>query len=124
GKVTGLRRLTTLLLPTSGSATVAGRDVVADPNGVRAAIGYVGQGNGAGGDQRVRDELVNQGRFCGLTKAEARTRAGELLEMLELDATADRQADRLSGGQRRRLDIAMGLIRSEERRVGKEGRCR
>lgn len=110
GKSTSLRMLTTLLLPTSGSATVAGRDVVADPNGVRAAIGYVGQGNGAGGDQRVRDELVNQGRFCGLTKAEARTRAGELLEMLELDATADRQADRLSGGQRRRLDIAMGLI--------------
>ncbi|GAA3756458.1 ABC-2 type transport system ATP-binding protein [Spinactinospora alkalitolerans] len=110
GKSTALRMLTTLLAPTSGTATVAGRDVRADPVGVRRRIGYVGQGHGAGTDQRVRDELRTQGRCQGLGRAQARTRADELIESLELAAVADRVTERLSGGQRRRLDVAMGLI--------------
>ncbi|CAM3743277.1 ATP-binding cassette domain-containing protein [Nocardiopsis rhodophaea] len=110
GKSTSLRMLTTLLLPTSGSATVAGCDIVSDPRGVRRRIGYVGQGRSAGVGQRVRDELVTQGRCYGMSHAEARTRADELLEVLELDGTADREVEKLSGGQQRRLDIAMGLI--------------
>ncbi|MFC3995690.1 ATP-binding cassette domain-containing protein [Nocardiopsis sediminis] len=114
GKSTSLRMLTTLLLPTSGSATVAGCDIVADPAGVRRRIGFVGQGNGAGFDQRVRDELVGQGRCYGLTRAEARSRADELIEILELGGAADRETRRLSGGQKRRLDIAMGLIHRPE----------
>ncbi|MFI6507679.1 ATP-binding cassette domain-containing protein [Streptosporangium sp. NPDC050855] len=110
GKSTSLRMLTSLLPPTSGTATVAGCDVVADPAGVRARIGYVGQKNGAGENFRVRDELVTQGRCYGLTRREAGRRADEVLDRLELRPLADRKPGTLSGGQRRRLDIALGLV--------------
>lgn len=110
GKSTSLRMLTTLLPPTTGTATVAGHDVVGDPKGVRDHIGYIGQGNGAGHGHRVRDELVSQGRCYGLSRAESRSRADELLESLDLAALAKRTTMTLSGGQRRRLDIALGLV--------------
>jgi len=110
GKSTSLRMLTTLLAPTSGSATVAGCDIATDPAGVRRRIGYVGQGNGAGHTQRVADELVSQGRAYGLRRREARDRAAELMSALELDALAGRKVQTLSGGQRRRLDVALGLV--------------
>ncbi|MEV4802794.1 ATP-binding cassette domain-containing protein [Nonomuraea sp. NPDC049421] len=110
GKSTTLRMLTTLLPPTSGTATVAGHDVAADPRAVRSRIGYVGQRNGAGEDQLVRDELVSQGRCYGLRPKEAGARADELLDLLELTPLAKRAPGTLSGGQRRRLDIALGLI--------------
>ncbi len=110
GKTTTLRMLTTLLSPTAGEATVAGHDLLADPAGVRRRIGYVGQSGGAGPDCRVRDELVLQGRFHGLTAADAARRADELLDQLDLGGTAGRVVATLSGGQRRRLDIAMGLV--------------
>jgi ABC-2 type transport system ATP-binding protein len=110
GKSTTLRMLTTLVPPTSGTATVAGRDVVADAAGVRARIGYVGQKSSAGPNFRVRDELVTQGRCYGLTRAEAGRRADEVLDLLDLAPLAARKPVTLSGGQRRRLDIAMGLV--------------
>ncbi|MCY9786057.1 ATP-binding cassette domain-containing protein [Nocardiopsis sp. EMB25] len=110
GKSTTLRMLTTLLEPTSGTASVAGHDVRAEPTEVRRRIGFVGQGHGAGDDQRVRDELHTQGLLYGLDRRTARSRTGELLDLLELDEAADRVVTALSGGQRRRLDIAMGLI--------------
>ena len=110
GKSTSLRMLTTLLAPTSGRATVAGCDIATDPAGVRRRIGYVGQGNGAGHTQRVADELVSQGRAYGLRRREARDRAAELMSALELDALAGRKVQTLSGGQRRRLDVALGLV--------------
>ena len=110
GKSTSLRMLTTLLAPTSGSAIVAGCDVRTDPAGVRRRIGYVGQGNGAGHAFRVRDELVDQGRSYGMPKAQARARTDELLDALELTDLADRRVQTLSGGQRRRLDVALGLV--------------
>ena len=110
GKSTTLRMLTTLIAPTSGSAKVAGHDVVTAQRDVRRAIGYVGQGNGAGHRQLGRDELVSQGRAHGLSRADARRRAGELIDDLGLGAVADRKVSSLSGGQRRRLDIAMGLV--------------
>ena len=110
GKTTSLRLLTTLLAPTSGTATVAGCDVRTDPGGVRRRIGYVGQGNGAGHVQQVRDELVDQGRAYGMRSARALARADELLGALELEALADRKVQTLSGGQRRRLDVALGLV--------------
>jgi ABC-2 type transport system ATP-binding protein len=110
GKSTTLRMLTTLIPPTSGSASVAGHDVVTGQRDVRRAIGFVGQGNGAGHRQLGRDELVSQGRAHGLSRAEAHRRAAELVEDLGLEAVADRKVSSLSGGQRRRLDIAMGLV--------------
>ena len=110
GKATTLRMLATLLRPTSGRATVAGVDVVADPAGVRRRIGYIGQGNGAGHHFRVRDELVTQGRCYGLSSARPRARADVLLAALELEGLAGRVVGTLSGGQRRRLDLAIGLM--------------
>src|SRR6478609_10853853 len=110
GKTTTIRMLTTLLEPTSGTATVAGHDVVAASATVRSLIGYVGQGNGAGHMQRAADELFSQGLIYGLDRRAARRRAGELLEALDLVALADRKVSSLSGGQRRRLDVAMGLV--------------
>ena len=110
GKSTTLRMLTTLIPPTSGSAQVAGHDVVTGQRDVRRAIGFVGQGNGAGQRQLGRDELVSQGRAHGLSRADAHRRAEELVADLDLAAVADRKVSSLSGGQRRRLDIAMGLV--------------
>lgn len=110
GKTTTMRMLTTLLEPTAGTAVVAGHDVVTDSATVRSLIGYVGQGNGAGHMQRAVDELFSQGLIYGLDRRAARRRAGELLEALDLTALADRKVSSLSGGQRRRLDVAMGLV--------------
>ncbi|MET0491106.1 MAG: ABC transporter ATP-binding protein [Acidimicrobiales bacterium] len=110
GKSTTMRMLTTRLTPTAGEARVVGHDVVAEPGEVRRGIGYVGQGNGAGQNQRVRDELVTQGRAYGLAKDESRRRSDDLLDALDLVALADRAANTLSGGQRRRLDVALGLV--------------
>ena len=110
GKSTTLRMLTTLIPPTSGSASVAGHDVVTGQRDVRRAIGFVGQGNGAGQRQLGRDELISQGRAHGLSRADAHRRAEELVTDLDLAAVADRKVSSLSGGQRRRLDIAMGLV--------------
>jgi ABC-2 type transport system ATP-binding protein len=114
GKSTTLRMLTTLIPPTAGTATVAGYDVVRSQREVRMRIGYIGQGNGAGHSQRGRDELMSQGRAYGMSVRDTRRRAGELIESLGLGEVADRTVATLSGGQRRRLDIAMGLIHAPE----------
>lgn len=114
GKSTTLRMLTTLLSPTSGSARVAGVDVVADPAGVRSRIGYIGQGNGGGHSYRVIDELVMQGRFYGMNSADARARARELLVTMDLQDLEKRTVIKLSGGQRRRMDVALGLMHSPQ----------
>ena len=110
GKTTTMRMLTTLIRPTSGTAEVAGLDVAQDAASVRRRIGYVGQGNGAGHTQRVRDELVVQGVVYGLDRRSAARRAGELLDALDLAELARRKVADLSGGQRRRLDVALGLV--------------
>ncbi len=114
GKSTTLRMLTTLLPPTAGDAVVAGCDIRLDPAGVRRRIGYVGQGDSGGHSQRVRDELHAQGAFYGMGRRETRTRAAELIESLELGQVANRQVQSLSGGQKRRVDIALGLIHRPE----------
>ncbi|MGA9873347.1 MAG: ABC transporter ATP-binding protein [Rhodococcus sp. (in: high G+C Gram-positive bacteria)] len=110
GKSTTLRMLTTLLEPTSGSARIAGHSVTDERDAVRRRLGYVGQGNGGGHNQRVRDELVTQGLCYGIPKNESKKRAEEMLGALDLPELAGRTVSTLSGGQRRRLDIAIGLV--------------
>ncbi|MFI6408610.1 ABC transporter ATP-binding protein [Streptomyces sp. NPDC050548] len=109
GKTTTLRMLTTLLAPTGGTASVAGCDLAADPAGVRRACGYVAQSGGADPNIGVREELVTQGRLYRLTKDQAAVRAEELARDLGFADLLDRKVGALSGGQRRRLDIAMAL---------------
>ncbi|MEU1432692.1 ABC transporter ATP-binding protein [Streptomyces sp. NPDC005775] len=109
GKTTTLRMLTTLLAPTGGAATVAGCDLLTDPAGVRKNCGYVAQSGGVDPHISVREELVTQGRLYRLGKDAAAARAAELAAELGLTALLDRRTLTLSGGQRRRLDIAMGL---------------
>ncbi|MFE7028968.1 ABC transporter ATP-binding protein [Streptomyces sp. NPDC057621] len=110
GKTTTLRMLTTLLAPTGGAATVAGHDLAGDPAGVRRACGYVAQSGGVDPQVSVREELVTQGRLYRLTKRQAVERADELALDLGLTDLLDRKTSALSGGRRRRLDIALGLV--------------
>lgn len=110
GKSTSLRMLTTLIPPTSGTARVVGHDILRDPAGVRARIGYVGQLTSGSFSQRARDELLSQGAFYGMSRSASAARADELIESLDLSGFATRTVQQLSGGQKRRLDIALGLM--------------
>ncbi|MGF7234715.1 MAG: ABC transporter ATP-binding protein [Frankia sp.] len=110
GKTTMMRLLTTLLSPTAGDALVVGSSLRQDPRGVRRHIGYVAQRGSTHGDSRVLEQLVLQGRLHRMTVKQTRERAEELCEVLDLTDLVDRPAKVLSGGQRRRLDIALGLM--------------
>ncbi|TQL75833.1 ABC-2 type transport system ATP-binding protein [Stackebrandtia endophytica] len=110
GKTTTLRMLSTLLEPTSGTARVGGFDLLKQPTQVRRTVGYVGQSGGTWGEVTAREELVMQGRLYEMPKAECRTRAAEVIKAFELDEFADRKIKGYSGGQRRRLDVALGTV--------------
>src|SRR5665811_221154 len=110
GKTTTLRMLTTLLTPTSGEATVAGIDLRSDPAGVRRRIGYVAQSGSTSGTARAGEEVVDHALLYGVPRSAAVTRGRQLFDQLELDGLWDRKCSTLSGGQRRRLDIALGLL--------------
>jgi len=110
GKSTAVRILTTLTRPDSGSATVAGLDVLRDPLSVRRTIGVVGQKHGADPDATGRENLILQGEFHGISGDELDRRVVDSLERLGLSGAASRQAKTYSGGMQRRLDVAMGLL--------------
>ena len=110
GKTTTMRMLTTLLPIDAGRATVAGIDVARDPKAVRERIGYVSQLGGADELATGRENLILQGRLYGATLAELRPRVDELAELLDLSEFADRRVKTYSGGQRRRLDVALGIV--------------
>ncbi|KKB11147.1 ABC transporter [Devosia geojensis] len=110
GKTTTLKMLTTLLRPTDGSATVAGYDLRRDPQNVRRNIGYVGQAGSTLGLAKASEEIVSHARLYGIDAATAEKRGKQLLAALDLADVWERKCGSLSGGQRRRLDIAMGLI--------------
>jgi ABC-2 type transport system ATP-binding protein len=110
GKTTTMRMLTTLLKPTSGTATVAGHDLLADPREVRRRIGYVAQGSGLLPTAPLKGELELQAMLYGLTRQEAAARTAEVLARLELTGLENTVAAALSGGQRRRFDIAFALL--------------
>jgi ABC-2 type transport system ATP-binding protein len=110
GKTTTLKMLCTLLEPTGGSATVAGSDLRTDSVGVRRKIGYVSQAGSTSPEAIVGEEIVSHAQFYGIDKATAAKRGQELLAALDLSDVWKRQCGSLSGGQRRRLDIVMGLV--------------
>jgi len=110
GKTTTLRMLATLLPPSAGEARVAGWDLRAQPDRVRERIGYVGQQGGTDRGTTGRSELSFQAQLYGLGARAAAARASELIAAFELGACADRPIETYSGGQRRRLDIALGLV--------------
>ncbi|MET0557043.1 MAG: ATP-binding cassette domain-containing protein [Solirubrobacterales bacterium] len=110
GKTTAIRILTTLALPSAGSATVAGHDVVAEPAPVRERIGLTSQAATVDGLMTAAANLEMIGRLYHLPRRVARERAGELLERLDLSDAADKLVRDLSGGMRRRLDLAASLV--------------
>ncbi len=114
GKTTTLRMLATLMPPTSGSITIAGYDVIKDPDEVRRHIGYVGQNGGSDRPATGVENLILQGRLYGMSHQEAKARAAELIKLLQLDEFADRIVYSYSGGQRRRLDVAVGIMHHPE----------
>jgi ABC-2 type transport system ATP-binding protein len=110
GKTTIQRMLTTLLPIDSGRATVAGFDVAKQPKQVRSRIGYVSQLGGADEINTGRENLVLQGRLYGQRRAQATQRVAGLAEQLDLGGFIDRRVKTYSGGQRRRLDVALGVV--------------
>ncbi len=110
GKTTTLRMLATLLPPTSGTAIVAGCDLLRDPQRVRERIGYVSQSGGADERSTGRENLELQARLYGSDKRTAAERAEAMISALDLSSFADRLVKTYSGGQRRRLDLGLGLV--------------
>ena len=113
GKTTTLRMLTTLLMPSAGTATVAGQDLIRAPREVRRRIGYVAQvGSAPSAGTLVGEELVDQARLQGLSKSAALERLKVVAPRLDLGGLEGRALLELSGGQRRRFDVALGLMHS------------
>jgi ABC-2 type transport system ATP-binding protein len=110
GKSTTVKILTSLSRPDSGSASVAGVDVLRRPDAVRHAIGLVSQKAASDPMATTRENLVLAGRIQGMSRSSSRARAVELLDRFALDDAADRLAKTLSGGTARKLDVAIGLV--------------
>jgi ABC-2 type transport system ATP-binding protein len=110
GKTTTLRMLATLLPPSAGEATVAGADLLREPEKVLERIGYVPQGGSTDAAETGRRALVLPGRLSGMSRADAQRRAADVLAALDLEAAADRTTGTYSGGMRRRLDIGLGIV--------------
>ncbi|SCG41739.1 ATP-binding cassette domain-containing protein [Micromonospora halophytica] len=110
GKTTTLRMLATLIEPDGGEATIAGADLRKDPAEVRRRIGYVAQGGSTWDESTAREELVLHARMYGIGKADAHRRAARALDAFQLTEYADRKCKTYSGGQRRRVEIALGII--------------
>jgi ABC-2 type transport system ATP-binding protein len=110
GKTTSIRMLATLLRPDGGTARVFGKDIVREADAVRRHVSLTGQFASVDGELTSIENLVLLGRLLGLSRRRAKARASELLETFDLTDTGDRQVMKLSGGMRRRLDIAASLI--------------
>src|SRR5439155_26624739 len=114
GKSTTVRMLCTLLAPTSGTASVAGFDVVEQPGEVRLRIGAALQEAALDPRQTGAELLLLQGRLYGLSRAAARRRVAELGELIDLTDALDRRIATYSGGMKRRLDLAAALIHNPD----------
>ncbi|EHL06008.1 daunorubicin resistance ABC transporter, ATP-binding protein [Desulfitobacterium hafniense DP7] len=114
GKTTTLRMLTTLLPIDEGKGAICGYDLVGRPQEVRRHIGYVSQLGGADWEATGRENLILAGQLYGMKRHDAEQRTEELLAVFELVELADRVVRTYSGGQRRRLEIALGMINRPE----------
>jgi ABC-2 type transport system ATP-binding protein len=114
GKSTTVRMLATILSITSGRAEVAGVDVASDPDEARRRIGVALQEAGLDPRQTGRELLVLHGELYGFNAAEAKERADELLELVEMEGSADRVIKGYSGGMQRRIDLAAALVHEPE----------
>jgi len=110
GKTTTFRMLTTLLSPDEGHASIDGFDLRGQPQEIRARIGLVGQVGGGDPDATGHENLVLAARLYGMNRIGAQTRAHELEEVFDLSGFAGRLVKTFSGGQRRRLEIALGMV--------------
>jgi ABC-2 type transport system ATP-binding protein len=114
GKTTTIRMLATLLRPDSGTARVFGHDIVREPDAVRRHLALTGQFASLDGELTGLENLIMLGKLLGLPRRAAKTRAGELLATFDLTDAGRRPVMKLSGGMRRRLDIAASLITRPE----------
>ena len=110
GKSTTINMLTTILRPTSGDATICGYDIIKDQTAVRRSIGVVPQESTADEDLTGLENVLLCADFYGIPRKVSRPRAWELLELVELSKDAKRKVSTYSGGMRRRLELASGLI--------------
>ena len=110
GKSTLIRMMTTLLLPTAGTAIVGGHDVVKDPNGVRHTIGVIPQNMTTDLELSVEENLLIFAKLYGVPREKREKLITQLLEFVELTQWRDAQVKNLSGGMRRRVEIARGLV--------------
>jgi ABC-2 type transport system ATP-binding protein len=114
GKTTTLRMLATLIRPDGGDATIAGVDLRRAPAQVRQCIGFVAQTSGTYDQSTARRDLVHHARMYGVSKSAAKSLAEAAIAAFQLDSFADRKIGTYSGGQRRRLDVALGVIHSPQ----------
>ncbi len=114
GKSTVLKILCTLLRPESGEISVAGVDLIREARQVRRCIGYVSQSGSTSPEAKAGDEIVWHAQLYGIGRNEAKDRGRHLFDVLDLEGQWEQKCGSLSGGQRRRLDIAMGLIHQPE----------
>jgi ABC-2 type transport system ATP-binding protein len=114
GKTTTLRMLATLIRPDGGDATIAGMDLRRAPAQVRQRIGFVAQTSGTYDLSTARRDLVQQARMYGVSKSTAKSLAEAAILAFQLEGFADRNIGTYSGGQRRRLDVALGVIHSPQ----------
>jgi ABC-2 type transport system ATP-binding protein len=110
GKTTTMRMLCTLLTPTSGTANIAGFDLLREQPSVRKAIGYVSQVGGMERETSGRENLLLQAGLYGMKVDAARPRIEDILSFLQLQSFADRRTSTYSGGQRRIFDLAAGIV--------------
>ncbi len=114
GKTTLVRILITLLMPSGGSATVAGFDVLTEPNDIRLRIGAALQDAALDPKQTGRELLRLQGRLYGLSRRDVDTRLGELSSLIDIGEAIDRYISTYSGGMKRRIDLAAALIHNPQ----------
>src|SRR5579884_2812458 len=110
GKSTLIRMMTTLIEPTSGTAVINGFDVVKEPDGVRKSIGVIPQAMTSDLDLSLEENLLIYAKLYGVSRVQRKKNIAELLEAVELTQWADKPVKFLSGGMRRRLEIARGLV--------------